>query len=58
VTEQLGAELLVAVRAGGATVLASRIDPETTLALHQSLRLSLDSRGLHFFDRESGEAIR
>ena len=58
VTEQLGAELLVAVRAGGATVLASRIDAEATLALHQPLRLSLDPRGLHFFDRESGEAIR
>jgi hypothetical protein len=28
------------------------------LALHQPLRLSLDPRGLHFFDRESGEAIR
>ncbi|WGS22976.1 MULTISPECIES: sn-glycerol-3-phosphate ABC transporter ATP-binding protein UgpC [unclassified Bradyrhizobium] len=58
VTEQLGAELLVAVRAAGATVLASRIDAETMLALHQPLRLSLDPRGLHFFDRESGEAIR
>jgi multiple sugar transport system ATP-binding protein len=58
VTEQLGAELLVAVRAGGATVLASRIDAETTLVPHQPLRLSLDPRGLHFFDRESGEAIR
>jgi multiple sugar transport system ATP-binding protein len=58
VTEQLGAELLVAVRAGGTTVLASRIDAETTLAPHQPLRLSLDLRGLHFFDRESGEAIR
>jgi len=58
VTEQLGAELLVAVRAGGTTVLASRVDAEATLALHQPLRLSLDPRGLHFFDRESGEAIR
>jgi multiple sugar transport system ATP-binding protein len=58
VTEQLGAELLVAVRAGGTTVLASRIDAETTFVPHQTLRLSLDPRGLHFFNRESGEAIR
>jgi multiple sugar transport system ATP-binding protein len=58
VTEQLGAELLVAVRAGGTTVLASRIDAETTLVPHQPLRLSLDPRGLHFFDGESGDAIR
>jgi len=57
VTEQLGAELLVAVRAGGTTVLASRVDAETTLSPHQPLRMSLDPRGLHFFDRESGEAI-
>jgi multiple sugar transport system ATP-binding protein len=58
VTEQLGAELLVGVRAAGTIVIASRIDPWAALAPHQPLRLSLDPRGLHFFDRESGEAIR
>src|SRR5205807_1446619 len=54
VTEQLGAELLVGVRAAGTTVIASRIDPWAKLAAHQHLRMSLDPRGLHFFDRESG----
>ncbi len=58
VTEQLGAELLVGVRVAGAIVIASRIDPWAKLAPHQSLRLSLDPRGLHFFDRENGEALR
>jgi multiple sugar transport system ATP-binding protein len=58
VTEQLGAELLVGVRAAGTIVIASRIDPWANLALHQSIRLSLDPRGVHFFDRESGEALR
>jgi multiple sugar transport system ATP-binding protein len=58
VTEQLGAELLVGVRVAGTIVIASRIDPWAKLALHQKLRLSLDPRGLHFFDRESGEALR
>jgi multiple sugar transport system ATP-binding protein len=58
VTEQLGAELLVGVRVAGTIVIASRIDPWAKLALHQTLRLSLDPRGLHFFDRESGEALR
>jgi multiple sugar transport system ATP-binding protein len=58
VTEQLGAELLVGVRVAGAIVIASRIDPWTQLEPHQTLRLSLDPRGLHFFDRESGEALR
>jgi multiple sugar transport system ATP-binding protein len=58
VTEQLGAEMPVGVRAAGTTVLASRIDPQPTLSQHQSLRLSLDPRGLHFFDIESGDTIR
>jgi multiple sugar transport system ATP-binding protein len=58
VTEQLGAELLAGVRVAGTIVIASRIDPWAKLAPHQDLRLSLDPRGLHFFDRESGEALR
>ena len=39
-------------------VIASRIDAWAKLAVHQNLRLSLDPRALHFFDRESGEALR
>ena len=58
VTEQLGAELLVGLRAAGTLVMASRIDPETDLAPHQPLRLSLDPRRLHFFDAETGEAVQ
>jgi multiple sugar transport system ATP-binding protein len=58
VTEQLGAELLIGVRAAGHTLIASRIDPEAALAPRQPLRMSIDPRGLHFFDRATGEAIR
>ena len=58
VTEQLGAELLIGVHAAGRTLIASRIDPEAALAPHQPLRMSIDPRGLHFFDRATGEAIR
>jgi multiple sugar transport system ATP-binding protein len=58
VTEQLGTELLIGVRAAGRTLIASRIDPETTLEPHAPVRMSLDPRGLHFFDRDSGDAIR
>ena len=58
VTEQLGAELLVGVRAAGTTLLASRIDPETRLAPHQPLHLSLNPRGVHFFDAATEDAIR
>jgi multiple sugar transport system ATP-binding protein len=57
VTEQLGAELLVGVRTAGTIVIASRIDPEVELAIGQSLRLSVDPRGMHFFDHASGEAV-
>jgi multiple sugar transport system ATP-binding protein len=58
VTEQLGAELLLGVRAAGRTLIASRIDPETKLEPHARVRMSLDPRGLHFFDPKSGEALR
>ena len=58
VTEQLGTELLVGARVGGNLLLASRIDPEASVASRQKLRLSLDPRGLHFFDSESEAAIR
>jgi len=58
VTEQLGAELLIGVHAAGRTLIASRIDPEAALARHQPLRMSIDPRGVHFFDRATGEAIR
>ncbi len=58
VTEQLGAELLVGARVGGIIVMASRIDPEASVTSRQKLRLSLDPRGLHFFDIESEAAIR
>ena len=58
VTEQLGAELLLGVRAAGRTLIASRIDPETELAPHAPVRMSLDPRGLHFFDGATGEALR
>ena len=46
------------MRAAGRTLIASRIDPETKLEPHAPVRMSLDPRGLHFFDRQSGEAIR
>jgi multiple sugar transport system ATP-binding protein len=58
VTEQLGAELLAGVAIAGATVLVSRIDPESPLRPHQSARLSFDPRGLHFFDETTEAAIR
>ncbi len=57
VTEQLGAEMVIGVRAGDTLMMASRIAPEAPIAVHDHVPLWLDPRGLHFFDRESEEAI-
>ena len=57
VTEQLGSELLVGVAAAGTAVTVSRIDPQIGLKLHETVRLSLNPAHLHFFDRDSGEAL-
>jgi len=50
--------MLLGVRAAGRTLIASRIDPEIELHPHTPVRMSLAPRGLHFFDRDSGEALR
>jgi hypothetical protein len=62
-TQQLGAELLVAVRAGGTTVLASRIDAETTLGtapaithVAGSARLALLRSGMRRSDQVREES--
>jgi multiple sugar transport system ATP-binding protein len=57
VTEQLGSELLVNIAAAGTSIMISRIDPQIGLKLHEKVRLSLNPANLHFFDRDSGQAI-
>jgi len=57
VTEQLGSELLVGITAAGTEIMVSRIDPQRGLTLHEIVRLSLNPTHLHFFDRDSEEAI-
>jgi hypothetical protein len=37
--------------------MVSRIDPQIGLKLHETVRLSLNPAHLHFFDRDSEEAI-
>lgn len=58
VTEQLGAELVVAVKSAGSTIMASRIPPDTSLALHENVSMWIDPKSLHFFDAKTETALR
>ncbi len=57
VTEQLGSEMVVGIKAAGTALMVSRVDPQIGLKLHESVRLSLNPDHLHFFDRNDEEAI-
>jgi multiple sugar transport system ATP-binding protein len=57
VTEQLGSEMVVAIKAAGTALMVSRVDPQIGLKLHESVRLSFNPDHLHFFDRNDEEAI-
>ena len=57
-TEQLGAELVVAVKSAGSAVMASRIPPDTVLAIHQNVTMWMNPKSLHFFDPETEAALR
>ncbi|MEO8718456.1 MAG: sn-glycerol-3-phosphate ABC transporter ATP-binding protein UgpC [Burkholderiales bacterium] len=56
VVEPLGNEILINFRAGGAPMVA-RVDPAVRVKAHETIRLALDPKRLHFFDEASGTAI-
>jgi multiple sugar transport system ATP-binding protein len=58
VTEQLGSELVVGLNAADATIMASRIPPETQINPHDNVQMWADSKALHFFDQKTEAAIR
>jgi multiple sugar transport system ATP-binding protein len=58
VTEQLGSELVIGLKAADTTIMASRIAPETDIALHSRAPMWVDRNALHFFDRKTEQAIR
>jgi multiple sugar transport system ATP-binding protein len=58
VTEQLGSELQADVVVGDASLIVSRIDPESRLATGETVSLVLHPGRLHFFDRDSEAAIQ
>ena len=53
VVEQLGSEILLETRVGGATVTAARVPAEAVIARGDQVRLSAQPGRLHFFDAES-----
>jgi len=56
VVERLGSEILLDVKVGAATMVAS-VDPTVTARMHDRLRLSLNPDRLHFFDNTTEAAI-
>jgi len=53
VVEQLGSEILLETRVGGASVTAARVPAETAIARGDQVRLSAQAGRLHFFDPET-----
>jgi multiple sugar transport system ATP-binding protein len=53
VVEQLGSEILLETRVGGASITAARVPAETAIARGDQVRLSAQAGRLHFFDSET-----
>jgi ABC-type sugar transport system ATPase subunit len=51
------AELLTEVDAGTRATFVARLNPRTSAQRGQPITLQVDTRRLHFFDRDTGEAI-
>ena len=56
VVEQLGSEILLDMRVGDTTMVAS-VDPTLRTKLHEQIKLALNPARLHFFDAETEAAI-
>jgi multiple sugar transport system ATP-binding protein len=56
VVEPLGSEILLDVKAGGASMVA-RVDPSVRVKVHEPIRLSLAPERMHFFDLKTELAI-
>jgi len=56
VVEQLGSEILLDVRVGDGTMVAS-VDPTTRAKVSEELRLAINPARLHFFDAETEAAV-
>jgi multiple sugar transport system ATP-binding protein len=56
VVEPLGSEILLDVKAGGASMVA-RVDPSVRVKVHEPMRLSLAPERMHFFDLKTELSI-
>ncbi|NJO22270.1 MAG: sn-glycerol-3-phosphate ABC transporter ATP-binding protein UgpC [Sphingomonadales bacterium] len=56
VIEQLGSEILLDVRVGDGTMVAS-VEPTTRTKIQESLRLAMNPARLHFFDAKTEAAV-
>src|SRR5262249_26866544 len=56
VVEKLGSEILLDVKVGPGTMVAS-VEPTARTKVHEQVRLALDPDRLHFFDHASEAAI-
>ena len=56
VIEQLGSEILLDVRVGDGTMVAS-VDPTTRTKMQETLRLAMNPARIHFFDAKTEAAI-
>jgi multiple sugar transport system ATP-binding protein len=58
VVEQLGSEIILETRLGDARVTVARVDPQVSFRVGETVRLSVQSERLHFFDPITEVAIR
>jgi multiple sugar transport system ATP-binding protein len=58
VTEQLGSEMLIGVRAAGTLLMVSGVSPQAEVRAHDTVQLRADMLRASFFDRATGDAIQ
>jgi multiple sugar transport system ATP-binding protein len=56
VGEQLGSEIILDLKAGGTTMVAS-VEPTVKVKAQQTIRLGMNPAGLRFFDATTEAAI-
>ena len=58
VVEQMGSEIVLETEIGETTLTVSRVDPGLTVQAHSEIPLNLPPSKMHFFDPDTGQAIR
>ena len=58
VVEQMGSEIVLETEIGENLLTVSRVDPDFKVRVHSEIPLSLHLSKMHFFDSDTGRAIR